>query len=483
MDQPDDPVPKYTPAAGPSSGPPSGDVITAADNHEGNSTIDPKQPDEVQQDDQDQDFYARVAGNDALPLPILASPPGRLYGRREQDENQQLIRDIVESLFLSVRCSRNELVGDFVSRGLVSPDVKDCHGHTPLLVAVHRRDLPMVRTLLGLGALVDGLARSPEAGEYGRSDYKEADHPKRTPLMLAARIGFLAGVKCLMEEHGADDAIVAPDGAIALRLAAEAGHREIVEYLPRRRAGALLRWRKAHGREMRVVWRALKKIGRFVLVFVWTIPRFFLYEVPRRTAKGIWRRRHDIARGLKKIPRKIGRAAKRVANGVVRLVKAFPDYLVRLAKTVTRFVKAIPVAARIVWNYIYRTAAKVGGAVWELAKSVASLLHTVIVAVVTFFQTITLKDIRNGLVYVLRGLFVALPKALFSFVKNFGQVSYDVLKATLGGLGKAFWWLCRAVLWLLAYIPAKLWQCMEAIGRLAKRGAHECFVVFNPKRM
>lgn len=479
MDQPDDPVPKYTPAAGPSSG----DVITAADNHDDDTTIDPKQPDEAQQDDQDQDFYTRVSRNDALPLPILASPPGRLYGRRETDETQQLIRDIVESFFLSVRSSRNELVGDFVSRGLVSPDVRDCHGHTPLLVAVHRRDLPMVRTLLGLGALVDGLARSPEAGEYGRSDYKEAEHPRRTPLMLAAHTGFLAGVKCLMEEHGADDAVVAPDGAIALRLAAEAGHREIVEYLPRRRAGALLRWRKAHGREMRVVWRALKKIGRFVLVFAWAIPQFFLYEVPRRVGRGIWRKRHDIARGLKKIPRKVARAAKRVANGVVGHVKALPEYLVRLARAVLRFVKAIPAAARIVWNYIYRAAAKVGGAVWELVKSVASLLHTVVVAIVTFFQSITLKDIRNGLVYVLRAFFVALPKALFSFVKNFGQVSYDVLKATLGGLGKAFWWLCRVAMWLLAYIPAKLWQCMEAIGRLAKRGANECLVVFNPKRM
>lgn len=481
MDQPDDPVPKYTPAAGPSSG----DVITAADNHDDDddNTIDPAKPDEAQQDGQDEDFYARVARNDALPLPILASPPGRLYGRREKDESQQLVRDIVESFFLSVRSSRNELVGDFVSRGLVSPDVKDCHGHTPLLVAVHRRDLPMVRTLLGLGALVDGMARSPEAGEYHRSDYKESEHPRRTPLMLAAHTGYLAGVKCLMEEHGADDSIVAPDGAIALRLAAEAGHREIVAYLPRRRAGALLRWKKAHEREMRVVWRALKKIGRFVLTIVWGIPQLFLYELPRHAAKGIWRRRHDIARGLKKIPRKIGRAAKRVANGLARQVKLIPAYLVRLAKAVARFAKAIPTAARIVWNYIYRAAAKVGGAVWGLVKSVASLFHTVVVAVVTFFQTITLKDIRDGLVHVLRAFFVALPKALFSFVKNFGQASYDVLKATLGGLGKGLWWLCRAVLWLLTYIPTKLWECMEAIGRLAKRGANECLVVFDPKRM
>lgn len=53
---------------------------------------------------------------------------------------------------------------------------------------------------------------------------------------MAAEKAKLLVVRYLME-HGADDALLAPDGQLALRLAAKAIHREIVAYLPSRRIG------------------------------------------------------------------------------------------------------------------------------------------------------------------------------------------------------------------------------------------------------
>lgn len=74
----------------------------------------------------------------------------------------------------------------------------------------------------------------------------------RTPLMLAASIGSLPLVKLLFKPpHSANDALVAPDGQIALRLAATAGHRAIVDYLPSRRAGGF----SAFKRKMRTILR------------------------------------------------------------------------------------------------------------------------------------------------------------------------------------------------------------------------------------
>lgn len=494
MDHPIDPVPRYTAAAGTSN-----EEITPAPNNNNSEDADHKQPGEADQakasgNSRDYDFYSRISHADSLPLPILAVPSNMLgFGSRSRrnnlsptpiisEENRGLILDIVISFFTSVRSSRDELVRDFVARGLVSPDVKDTNGQTPLLVAIHGRNMPMIRTLLSLGALVDGFGASPIVEP--KSGYSDpAEYPQRTPLQLAAQIGYLAGVKCLMEEHGADDSIVAPDGAIALRLAAEGGHREVVDYLPQRRAGAWLRWKTAHRREMRVLRRAMSGIRDFVVFFVWRLPKFFLYEIPVRTAQSVWRNRRKIVQGVVELPKRVTRATKRVAKRFVKEIKRLPEHLSDLIDAIVRFLKAIPATVRIIFGYISRAASKAGGAVWELVQRVASLLHTVVMAVVTFFKTVTFKDIRDGLGYVLNALFIAIPTALFSFVKNFGEMSYDMMKTLLGCLGKVIWWVCRGILWLLEYIPNKLWECAKSIGRLVKRGTKECLVYLDPKRM
>lgn len=475
MDHPDDPVPKYTPADTGQDHINCADSVYSADGS-----------------DIDDDFYARVARAKSLPLPIRAAPrriaSHIVLGQDDDDdgsiprEHRFLAINIVESFFSSVGASRDELVRDFVARGLVSPDVKSSSGETPLLAAVRARNMSMMRTLLSLGALVNQFGSSTDHPQnLNPFDYhQQIEYLQRTPLQLAAQTGYLAGVKCLMEDHGADDALVAPDGAIALRLAAENGHGEIVAYLPQRRAGALLRWKTAHRREMRVIRQALKKMGKFVLFFVYSVPEFFLYRVP----KGLWQRRQKIAKWVTKLPRRVGREVLQMSKDIWSMLKRAPEYLERLRKAVLRFfLKDVPAAARIVGGYIHRCAAKVGGVAWRVVKSIVSLLHTAVVAIIDFFKNVTVADIRDGLVYVLRGLFVDLPKALFSFVKGFGDMSYDVLKTLAGFLGKVVWWLGGMVVWLFTYLPVKIWQCIEAMGRLAGRGANECLVFFNPKRM
>lgn len=460
MDITDDPVPRYTETAGAS---------TNNDRHQ----------------EDEEDFFTRVSNAKNLSLPILASPPpGGRRGEQdpESERNDRLALDIIFSFFTSIEASRDELLREFVSRGLVSPDVKHMFGETPLLAAVRVRSLSTIHTLLSLGALVDEYGSSSAASEHWQPVY-----PQRTPLQLAAHMGYLAAVKVLMEEYGADDSLVAPDGQIALRLAAEGKHRDVVEYLPQRRGGAWLRWKAAHRREMKLVKKALSGLGQFVLFFIWELPKFFLYSMPVNVTRNIWEKRAKILPWIKKkvveVPARVGALGKRAAKRVVKEIKEFPTLMKKLGDFLVRALKNTYKAIVVVCKYIARGVGKIGGALWELAKTIISLIHSTITAIITWFKTVTLKDIRDGCVYVLRTLFITVPLALVEFVKNFGQMSYDALNTVFGWLGKGIWWLGRGLLWLVTYIPAKIWQCMQAIGRLFQRGCMECLVYFDPKRI
>src|SRR4051812_12779747 len=102
----------------------------------------------------------------------------------------------------------------------------------------------MVCLLISLGATVDAFGTLPARGA-----------PRRTPLQAAAAGGNLALVRLLVTDFGADDGLLAPDGQLALRLAADGGHRDVVAFLPVRRGGACARWKTHHA----VAWARIKR--------------------------------------------------------------------------------------------------------------------------------------------------------------------------------------------------------------------------------
>ncbi|TFB02763.1 hypothetical protein CCMA1212_005504 [Trichoderma ghanense] len=99
-------------------------------------------------------------------------------------------------------------VSIIVANGLVSPDTPNEQGETPLIAAVTNNDAAMIRTLVSLGATLDGY------GSYSE-DYYETK-AQRTALQVAASQGKLGVVK-ILRDLGADDSLVAPYGAISLR--------------------------------------------------------------------------------------------------------------------------------------------------------------------------------------------------------------------------------------------------------------------------
>lgn len=428
-------------------------------------------------------------------LPILRAPtqwPTRHLDSevteeelRSQIDRHKLQVDIVGSFFDAIERGLDDVVERFISGGLVSPDTTAISGETPLLAAVRVRKSGMVRKLISLGAIVNG---------YGKSASSVVGHqvavPDRTALQLAAETGNLAIVKILMQDYGADDSLIAPDGALALRLAAANGHREVVEYLPARRGGAWKRWRFAHKAEMDRIRRAFRSIGEFVKIFVWHVPKFFVWTLPKETTKAVvkkaksaWKRRHEFGGWMKRqvteLPSRLYRAGAKVAKGI----KKMPNLLKRIMIRIWRYIKAVPKGIEMFAKWIGNVLAKTGHWVAHVLERFASFIHTVFSAVMSWFKQITLQDVWNGFCSALHAVFVGFPKLAWSSITSFAEFTFKALVAVFGTLGLCLWYCGVGIVWLMIYVPRKIWQSMQAFGRIIAKAVDEVLVYFDPKKV
>lgn len=320
--------------------------------------------------------------------------------------------------------------------------------------------------------------------------------------MLAASQGSLPIVKLLFEEpYRADDALVAPDGQIALRLAAASGHAAVVAYLPSRRAGGFLRFKAANAVNIARTRKAARGIYRFIKFFVWYTPKFFLWSLPKHlmvlpvvnSCKWCWGNRKKFAQWCKyqvmEAPKRLVRAGKAILKGV----KKTPEFVRDCGKGIWRFGKdsaiwlwklctvRIPQAAVIALKWIGSGLRTLGIAAWSIIASIASFLHTVLLAIVTFFRGLTLRDIWNAFYDVLHAVFVTLPTTLLSWAKNFGRVSYRFMEALFGSFGELLWWVVALLGHVVVYVPVKVWIIIQSIGSSLAKAAHEVMVCINPK--
>jgi hypothetical protein len=135
--------------------------------------------------------------------------------------------------------------------------------------------------LIDAGADVNayGITQTTNLNAYQRLPRKE-QHTYRTPLQYAAQFGNFTIVKILLA-NGANDALIAPDGQLALRLAVTNGHREIVDFLARRRGGGFKCWKITHATAVRRMKAAAIGILVFGKVVMYEIPKFFVWTVPK----------------------------------------------------------------------------------------------------------------------------------------------------------------------------------------------------------
>ncbi|KAM0558020.1 hypothetical protein ACHAPJ_005187 [Fusarium lateritium] len=443
------------------------------------------------------DLLKRIEAASNVEFPILHCPVGRATDLQRLTANAdwkayheayRIETDIVNSFFSAIENGHDDVVADFIARGWVSPDTTSRWSETPLLAAVRVGKLPMVSRLVALGASVNTYGRARDNSD--ERTLKTEELPERTPLMVAAERGHLALVKVLKQDYGARDDLVAPDGAIALRLAAVNGHREIVAFLPPLRGGAWLRWKHVHHKQMERIRRAWKRISNFIKILIWEFPKLLIYEAPKEVCKAVWHRRHRIKKFVKELPGKIKREVmeipghiKRGGKAVWKGIKEIPSVLKSIVRAIWKFMQKIPGATMTLLRWIGGGLKNIGEAVINIFAKVFSLLHTVVMAVVSFFRSITLKDIWDGFCYLVRAIFVDAPKAMGAFIVSFGKTTYDVLKTLFGSLGSCIWHIGEGILWLIQYLPHRIWTIIEALGTSIVKAYEETMVYINPKRM
>ncbi|KJR88898.1 uncharacterized protein SPSK_07335 [Sporothrix schenckii 1099-18] len=371
------------------------------------------------------------------------------------------------------------------------------NGATPLLTAVDAGDAAMVRVLVHLGADINCMARPPDLHRargdavHGMDDALDR-RVRRTPLMLAAAQGRIALVKLFFEELHADDALVAPDGYHALRLAAEGRHREIVALLPARRGGAWARFATRHGRAMQRVAKAGRSIVWFTTtlgqVVLWHVPKFGLWTVPKellvqplgRGSRYLWQHRKNIlpaiGRFVRKLPRRLWTGLKDVSKFLWEMARG-------LAQMTVAFIQHIPKALRVAGAWLVATLKTAAGAIVHAGGRVLSAIHTAVTAIATFFHTITLADVLRGFQAAGRAVFVGLPMAVWTCVLLLGAYAVRVAHILFGGVAFVVYFIALVLFHIAMFVPRQLWRILTALGSYISGAFHEIVVWFDPKRV
>ena len=92
-----------------------------------------------------------------------------------------------------------------------------------------------------------------------------------------------------------------------------------------------------------------------------------------------------------------------------------------------------------------------------------------------------MKDIWNGFCDALKAVFVALPRLLWSWILAFGDGSYKMMKLILGELGEVLWYIGYGLLWVVTFIPKKLWVILQSFGGVMAKAGYEVRVWIDPK--
>jgi hypothetical protein len=429
---------------------------------------------------------------DGEQLPITAYPPIPAISSAKEEQRLQRQQQIITTFFAAIEKSNIDLIAAHLKAGLTTPETTNDTGLTPLLAAIQTEHLLVVKYLLDAGANINAYGTTTTI--TGRRNYVVVNHSQRTPLQHAAQLGNLPITKLLLHS-GADDSLIAPDGQLALRLAASNGHREIVAILPRRRGGGLKRWKAKHEdamRRCRKATHALLIIGKIV---VWDGPRFFVWTVPKHVLvlplvkAGRWVGAHwrEIPRKvwavLKKVLEGILKGAKKAPGAVWRAIKKIPGCVKDIGSAIWKVIKRMPSAARIGLVWLWMGVKKTGQGIGNVLSSMFAFLHTFCAAVLSSFQRITMQDVFIAFAASLQAIFMDAPKKIWYWMYSFSETSLRVLKALFGCLGECMWFILKCLIGLVTYVPLKIGKMLAACASSMGSGGKEVLVWIDPKRV
>jgi hypothetical protein len=430
----------------------------------------------------------QLASSEEYPLPIASYPQTNLHGhlrlRNTPDAIIKIRQEIVNTFFDAIKTKKDEVIAALIECAVVTPETIGSDGRTPLLAAVKAGNVRTVQQLMDFDANVNafGIISGLSPLRWSGSN-NVAPSVFRSPLMVAAETGNLVIVKLLIECYGADDALVAPDGELALRLAASNGHREIVKYLPTRRGGGWRRWKTKHRQAVKRIVRARKGIASFARVLGFEVPKFFLWYIPKHAiVLPVWKALKWMYTHRAELPEWIVKSLKRAGRTLIKVPGALWLISKGLAKSIWDGIKGLPKAVRFAIVWMYTGIKNMGDAVANVFKRFFTFLHTAFAAVANSFRNITLKDIWDGFESFVHALFVDGPRKVWGWLCTFEKMILKMLEAMWGCTGRLLWMLLRALIAIFTYVPMRLWEIIVSAGGSLGSAFREVLIWFDPKR-
>jgi len=203
-----------------------------------------------------------------------------------------------------------------------------------------------------------------------------------------------------------------------------------------------------------------------------------LTEMPKRVAKfgkAAWKMAKKVPEAVWKAAKKTPKAIKEVSEDVRGIGKMLWKELWELLTV--RIPNAILTALKWTWEGISSLARAIG----NIFLRIVSFLHTVLEAIVTFLRNVTLRDIWNAFCDLLRAVFVTVPKTLWSWIQNFGEASYRIMKALLDGFGELLWCIAVELKDVVVYVPKHFGIILLSVGSSFAKAFSEIRVWISPK--
>ncbi|KAF3922045.1 hypothetical protein ABW20_dc0107190 [Dactylellina cionopaga] len=171
-----------------------------------------------------------------------------------------------------------------------------------------------------------------------------------------------------------------------------------------------------------------------------------------------------------------------IKDAAVGTAKALKDFTVWMVKKLWKFLTVtIPKLIKITAKWIWTSLKYCGTKLADLVLLIISAIHTLVSKLVNWVSGITWKDVMNGFLNVLKFLFVEIPLMIALGIEHTGKFIKKVLTTLFGWFGKAIWYTGLGLLWLVTYVPMRIFELFVELFKAIGRGFHEIAVWINPK--
>lgn len=233
---------------------------------------------------------------------------------------------------------------------------------------------------------------------------------------------------------------------------------------------------------MRKVYKLGTKIYHYTKFCFWDVPKFFLWSVPKWVVSNIWRGISKV--GLKKFGKWIFFDVPRFILWDVPkcifwdLPQKIPHILLESGKWVFRVIAVhLPAFFKAVGKAVWRAVKGLGEMAGSALSNIASAIHSILIAITTFFRQVTLRDVLRSFKQALNAIFVQVPLVVWKGIKEL----VSALDKLFCNIFDIFWLIAKLLGHFILFVPQTIGQMLLEIGSLLGTIGREVVLFIYPK--